>query len=163
MKKIFYYLIAIVALLNLNACVGYKPIFESSTLNFKIVDYSIAGDKKLGNKIYKKLYNVSKRGDNPEVKNLYMYININKNKEATTKDSAGKILAYKISVSANISLKDIMKGNQILNESFSYSSSYKAQDLYSETIQLENRYTEDLINKIYQNLLIKISEATLDK
>ena len=36
-----------------------------------------------------------------------MYININKNKEATTKDSAGKILAYKISVSANISLKDI--------------------------------------------------------
>ena len=51
-----------------------------------------------------------------------------------------------------------MTGNEILNENFDFSSVYKAQDQYSETIKLENRAIENLINKIYQDLLIKLSQ-----
>ena len=51
-----------------------------------------------------------------------------------------------------------MTGNEILNENFSLSSIYKAQDQYSETIKLENQTTQNLINNTYQNLLIKLSE-----
>ena len=60
MKKVFYRLISIILLINVCACAGYKPIFSSSNLKFKISDYSISGDKKLGNQIYSKLYNLSK-------------------------------------------------------------------------------------------------------
>ena len=146
-------------MLNISACTGYKPIFSSSNIEFKITDYSITGDKKLGNQIYSKLYNLSQTTRNTsEVKNIYILINVLKEKNATTKNSAGKILAYKINLSTTVIVKNFTTGNQILNENFASSSSYKVQDRYSETIKLENRAIENLINKIYQDLLIKLSE-----
>ena len=160
MKKISYLLISLILLLNISACTGYKPIFSSSNIiEFKITDYSITGDKKLGNQIYSKLYNLSQITKNTsEVKNIYILINILKEKKATAKNSAGKILAYKINLSTTVIVENFTTGNQILNENFASSSSYKIQDRYSETIKLENRAIENLINKIYQDLLIKLSE-----
>ena len=101
MKKISYLLISLILLLNISACTGYKPIFSSSNIiEFKITDYSITGDKKLGNQIYSKLYNLSQTTRNTsEVKNIYILINVLKEKNATAKNSAGKILAYKINLS----------------------------------------------------------------
>ena len=162
MKKIFYLLISFIILINIGACAGYKPIFGSSNLEFIIADYSISGDKKLGNQIYSKLYNLSQSAKkNSETKNIYLLINVSKDKNATAKDSAGKILGYKIKLSTTITIKDVMTGNEILNENFSFSSIYKAQDQYSETIKFENQTTQNLINNTYQDLLIKLSEKLL--
>ena len=159
MKKISCFLISLTLLINIGACTGYEPIFSSSNIEFKITDYSITGDKKLGNQIYSKLYNLSQTTRNTsEVKNIYILINVLKEKNATTKNSAGKILAYKINLSITVTVRDFLTNNHILNENFSYSASYKVQDQYSETIKLENRAIENLINKIYQDLLIKLSE-----
>ena len=162
MKKIPHLFILFIILINIVACAGYEPIFGSTNLEFKIVDYSISGDKKLGNKIYSKLYNLSQPNKkNSETKNIYLLINASKNKNATAKDSTGKILGYRINISTTITVQDVMTGNEILSESFSFSSIYKAQDQYSETIKLENKTTENLINKTYQDLLIKLSENLL--
>ena len=162
MKKIFYTLISLIFLLSINACKGYKPIFGSSNIDFKIVDYSISGDKKIGNKIYSKLYNLSKSSTNtPKTKNIYILINAVKNKNATSKNSVGKILGYKVNLSTKVTIKDILTGSNILSEDYVFSSSYKVQDLYSETLKLENRSIENLINKTYQDLLIKLSENIL--
>ena len=160
MKKISHLLISLILLLNISACTGYKPIFSSSNIiEFKITNYSITGDKKLGNQIYSKLYNLSQTTRNTsEVKNIYILINVLKEKNATAKNSAGKILAYKINLSTTVIVENFTTGNQILNESFASSSSYKVQDQYSETKKLENRVIENLINKTYQDLLIKLSE-----
>jgi len=162
MKKILYLLISFIILINIGACAGYEPIFGSSNLEFKIADYSISGDKKLGNQIYSKLYNLSRSTKKTsETKNIYLLINVSKDKNATAKDSAGKILGYKINLSTTITIKDVMTGNEILNENFSFSSVYKAQDQYSETIKLENQTTQNLINNTYQDLLIKLSANLL--
>ena len=159
MKKISYLLISLILLLNISASTGYEPIFSSSNIEFKITDYSITGDKKLGNQIYSKLYNLSQTTRNTsEVKNIYILINVLKEKNATAKNSSGKILAYKINLSTTVIVKNFMTGNQILNENFASSSSYKVQDQYSETIKLENRAIQNLINRTYQDLLIKLSE-----
>ena len=84
MKKIFYLLILFIFLINTYSCTGYKPIIGSSDISFKIVDYSISGDKKLGRLIYSKLNNLSKStSKNLEAKNIYIYINTKKSKEAT--------------------------------------------------------------------------------
>ena len=158
MKKILYLLISFIILINIGACAGYKPIFGSSNLEFKIAEYSISGDKKLGNIIYFKLYDLSRSTKKTlETKNIYLLINVSKDKKATAKDSAGKILGYRISLSTTITIKDVMTGNEILHENFSVSSVFKAQDQYSETIKLENQIIQNLINNTYQNLLTKLS------
>ena len=162
MKKISYLLILLIFLINISGCTGYKPIFDSTNLEFKIVDYSISGDKKLGNQIYSKLYNYSKSNENvPEANKIYILINSSQNKKATAKNSAGKILGYKINLSTTITAKNLMTGNEMLNETFSYSSTYKTRDELFETKKLENQTIENLINTIYQDLLIKLSENLL--
>ena len=162
MKKISYLLISFIFLINISACTGYKPIFGSSNLEFKIVDYSISGDKRLGNQIYSRLYNLSKSTENVTgAKNIYILINSSQNKNATAKNSAGKILGYRINLSTTITVKDLMTGNGILNETFSYSSTYKTQNELFETKKLENQTIENLINTTYQDLLIKLSEKLL--
>ena len=162
MKKISCLFILFIILINIGACTGYKPIFGSSNLEFKITDYSISGDKNLGNQIYYRLNNLSKLAKkNSETKNIYVFINASKEKNATAKDSTGKILGYRINLSASITVKDVMTGNKIISEIFSNSSTYKAQDQYSETVKIEKQTTENLINSIYQNLLIKLSANLL--
>ena len=158
MKKITYLIISLIFLSFINACAGYKPIYTTN-LQFEIADYSIKTNKKLGRQIYSKLYNLSKSNKkNAETKNITIIIDTTKNKKATAKDNAGKVLEYRIILINNIIIKDHLTDDEILNQTFSYSSTYKVQDQHSETIKLENKSIEDLINKIYQNLLIKLSQ-----
>ena len=162
MKKIFYLLTTFVLLIYVESCTGYKPIFGSSNLEFKITDYSILGDKKLGNQIYSKLYSLSRSTKNTlETKNIYILINASQNKNATAKSSSGKILGYRINLSSTITIKDSMTENEILNDTFSFSSTYKVQDQFSETTKLENQTIKNLVEKTYQDLLIKLSENLL--
>jgi len=159
MKKITYLLISLIFLISISACTGYKPIFGTSNIEFKIIDYSISGNKKLGNRIYSKLYNLSKSTKNTsKTKNIYILINASQNINATAKDSSGKILGYKVTLSTTITAKDLKTGNEVLDETFTYSSTYKTQDEFFETKKLENQTIENLINATYQNLLIKLSE-----
>ena len=163
MKKITYLIISIIFLNFINACAGYKPIYVKN-LQFEIADYSIKANKKLGRQIYSKLYNLSKSNkNNTEIQSITIIIAATKNKNATVKDSSGKVLEYRIILTSNIIIKDYLTDDAILNQTFSYSSAYKVQDQYSETIKLENKSIENLLNKTYQNLLIKMSESILTK
>ena len=159
MKKISYLIISIIFLNFLSACAGYKPIFSTNS-NIEIADYAIKTNKKLGRQIYFKLYNLSKSNKkNSETKSITVVIDVTKNKTATAKDSTGKVLEYRILLSGSIIIDDYLTDDKIINQNFSFSSVYKVQDQYSETIKLENKTIEDLINKIYQNLLIKLSQS----
>ena len=157
MKKTAYLIISIIFLSFINACAGYKPIYTTS-LQFEIADYSLKNNEKLGKKLYSKLYNLSKSNkQNTNSLSITIMIDITKSKEASAKDSAGKILEYRNLLSSNIIIKDYLTDDEILNQNFSYSSTYRVQDKYSETKKIENRSTEDLINKMYQDLLIIMS------
>jgi len=158
MKKITYFIISIIFFNFINACAGYKPIYTTN-LQFEIADYSLISDKKLGKQIYSKLYSLSKSNKkNENIRSITIIIDTTKNKESTAKDSAGKVLEYRNILSSNIIIKDYLTDDEILNRKFSYSSTYSTQENYSETKKLENKSTDDLINKIYQDLLIQMSE-----
>jgi len=162
MKKISYLLISFILLIKISSCAGYQPIFGSTNLEFKIADYSISGNKKIGNQIYSRLYNLSRSSKSTaERKNIYLLINASKSKSPTAKDSTGKVLSYKTSLTTNIIVKNIITGNEIINENFSYSSAYKVQDQFSETVKLENQNIKNFIDKTYQDFLIKITENLL--
>ena len=159
MKKITYIIISIIFLNFTYACAGYKPIF-STNLQFEIANYSIKTNKKLGKQIYSKLYSLTKSNKkNTYTQSLDIIIDVTKNKIPTVKSSAGKILEYRILLNSNIIIKDYLTGDKILSQVFSYSTVYKVQDQYSETIKLENKTINNLVNKTYENLLIKLSES----
>ena len=162
MKKITSIIVLFILFICINSCAGYKPIFGSSNLQFEITDYSIGGDKKLGNQIYSKLYNFSKSIKNQEnITKIFITINVSKEKSATVKNSAGKILEYKINLNTAVKAKNYLTNDKILDSQFTLSSSYKVQNQYSETIKFENKSTENLINQTYQELLIELSENIL--
>ena len=159
MKKIAYPIFSFILLIFINGCTGYEPIFGSKNLQFKIADFSIEGNKILGNKIYSKLYGISKSTkDDQNVRNIDLLIKVSKDKNATSKNSAGKILEYKITLNTEVEIKDFATDNEILNKTFISSLTYKVQSLHSDTVNLEKKSIENLINKTYQKLLIKLSQ-----
>jgi len=159
MKKIAYPIFSFILLLFINGCAGYEPIFGSTNLQFEIADYSIEGNKILGNKIYSKLYSLSKsKKDDQNLRRVDLVIKVSKDKNVTTKDSAGKILQYKITLNTDIKVTDFITKDKILNQIFVSSLTYKVQDKYSDTVDLENRSIEDLLNKTYQELVTRLAQ-----
>ena len=159
MKKVIYPIFSFILLLFINGCTGYEPIFSSTNLQFEIADYSIEGNKILGNKIYSKLYIASKsKKDDQNLRSVDLVIKISKVKNATAKDSAGKILQYKITLNTDIKVTDFITKDKILNQIFVSSLTYRVQDKYSDTVDLENRSIEDLLNKTYQELVTRLAQ-----
>ena len=164
MKKKTFLIISTILFIYINSCTGYTPIYSSSNFNFKIEDYSLKGEEKLANLIYRKLYNASlSNKDNPDAQSISLSIETDKERKPTVKNNAGKILEYKINLNTNINVKNFLTDNKILNQDFNYSSSYTVQDQHSETVKLENKTVENLVNKTYQNIIIKISESLTEK
>lgn len=159
MKKVIYPIFSFILLLFINGCAGYEPIFGSKNLQFEIADYSIEGNKILGNKIYSKLYSLSKsKKDDQNLRRVDLVIKVSKDKNVTTKDGAGKILQYKITLNTDIKVTDFITKDKILNQIFVSSLIYKVQDKYSDTVDLENRSIEDLLNKTYQELVTRLAQ-----
>ena len=135
MKKIIN---SILLLIFLGACTGYKPIFSSTNLQFKVNDYLIEGDKTLGNKIYSKLNRLSKSNKNSDnIPSFNFLIDVSKNKISSAKDKTVKITSYKINLIAKIEVKDSLTKTIIVNQTFRSSTSYSVQDRISETAKVE--------------------------
>jgi len=164
MKKVIYPIFSFILLLFINGCAGYEPIFGSTNLQFEIADYSIEGNKILGNKIYSKLYSLSKsKKDDQNLRRVDLVIKVSKDKNVTTKDSAGKILQYKITLNTDIKVTDFITKDKILNQIFISSLTYKVQNKYSDTVDLENQIIENLLSKTYQELVIKLAQNIITK
>jgi hypothetical protein len=162
MKKFNYFLVILILIFSLKACSGYKSVFSTSNLEFEIAEHSILGNKQLGNKIYSKLYRLFKSNNsNTEKTVINITINTKKEKVSTVKNNTGKILEYKIILSSEIIFTNYLTKEKILNYNTSLSSSYKVEDQYSKTKSVENKNIEDLINRTFQDLLIKISEINI--
>jgi len=159
MKKIRKFIISAIFLSLISGCAGYEPIFGSKNVQFVIVDHSIEGDQVLGNKLYSKLHGLSDANkSNYEASSLEFLINISKEKVAISKDTTGKILQYKISLNTKVEVEDVSLNAIILNQTFNNSLTYKSQTQYSDTLKLEKRLIETLINNTYQELIVKLSQ-----
>ena len=81
MKKIISLFFASVMLFSINACTGYKPIFDSSNLNFQIQEYEIVCNRSLGKIIYTKLFNASQTEKNEaNTRSVDVKIDVSKSK-----------------------------------------------------------------------------------
>jgi len=159
MKKITYLLFLLILMFMVSNCTGYKPIFNQSNLNFEIINYAIEGETALGRNIYSKIYSLSNsKKNNGSIKSIDIYINSTKIKDSTTKNKSGKITEYRITLTSEIHVTDFVTGSNILKEIITLSTTYKVQSTFSQTIDLEKKSIEDLLNKTYEKILIKFSE-----
>ena len=165
MKKITLLTIVFIILsIFIKGCAGYKPIYSTSNFNFIIEEHSIKGDVKLGNLIYRKLNNISlSNKNNPNARSITLSIETIKERKPTVKNSVGNILEYEITLSTNITINDFLTDTTILKQNFNYSIGYKVQDEHSDTLKLENQNINNLVNKTYQDTLIKISQIKTTK
>ena len=159
MRKILYSIFILATFILINQCAGYKPIFSTTNLQFKIVDKEIKGDISLGNRLYSKFNILSKSKNNEQnIKNILLILDITKTKSSTSKSSSGKILEYKINLNTNVEAKDYLTNKSILKQNFNSSLNYKVQSKYSDTLTLERKTIDDLIDKTYQNILFNLSK-----
>ena len=63
-----------------------------------------------------------------------------------------------MTLSTKINIKDFITEDIVLNKTFVNSQSYKVQSQYYDTVKLENQYTENLIDQVFQDLLIQLSQ-----
>ena len=162
MKKIIHSIFILVAFILINQCSGYKPIFSKTNIQFKIVDKEIKGNKLLGNRLYSKLHVLSKSKNNDEnIRNILLILDVTKIKSPTSKDSSGKVLEYKINLNTNVEAKDYLTNKSILKQNFNSSLNYKIQSKYSDTLTLEGKTINDLIDKTYQDILLNLSKNIL--
>tara|TARA_B100001123_G_C15193187_1_gene980282 strand:+ start:696 stop:1184 length:489 start_codon:yes stop_codon:yes gene_type:complete len=162
MKKKYYFLISCILLILTSHCTGYKPIFSSTDLKFKIEEHKIGGDKALSNDLFTRLNRLSDKS-NENIKSVYLDIFTAKDKASAVRDLTGKTIEYKITLTIKFVMKDYLTEDSMLNETFTSSLTYKIQDNYSETVSLENSSYQSLLNKIYQELLIKLSERIINE
>ena len=159
MKKIIYLAFSTFLFMCVNNCADYKPIFSSENINFEIGSYTIKGNEILGNKIYYKLENLSQSTkENTNKQSIDLTIEVKKDQEVTIKDSAGKISEYKITLNTSVQVTDFLNKKQLLDETFVTSTTYKVQSQYSETINLENKSVDSLLENTYRELLLKLTQ-----
>ena len=86
-----------------------------------------------------------------------------KNKIATVKDSTGKISEYKITLNTEVKVIDFLNNNKLLENTFVTSTNYKVQSQYSDTINLENKSIDDLLNNTYRDLLLRLTQNLIEQ
>tara|TARA_B100001121_G_scaffold44562_1_gene38229 strand:+ start:449 stop:901 length:453 start_codon:yes stop_codon:yes gene_type:complete len=147
MKKIFI----IIVLLILNNCAGYEPIFSSKDVNFYIGEITIKEDNKLIRNIVKNLKPYTIQNDKRRI-NLELNLDI---KEAITlKDSKGNTVSEEMAIALEV--KTILENNDQIKFNFSEKFTFNNQSNKFELNQYKKRMQINLVEKIYQDLIIRL-------
>ena len=147
MKKIFI----IIVLLILNNCAGYEPIFSSKDVNFYIGEITIKEDNKLIRNIVKNLKPYTIQNDKRRI-NLELNLDI---KEAITlKDTKGNTVSEEMGIALEV--KTILENNDQIKFNFSEKFTFNNQSNKFELNQYKKRMQINLVEKIYQDLIIRL-------
>jgi len=161
MKKIFYFVTVVFLFHTLNSCTGYEPIYGNQNTNIKIVKHYTEGNKVLAQKIYSELNKIIIIRETEDFREVSAKIFVKKNKLATSKDSTGKVLSYKIILDVELIMVDIYSDEVLLSENITLSDSYKVRSQGYLTDEVEEKIMSNLIIKSSEEFLLKISQATI--
>jgi hypothetical protein len=148
-------LVFILTLLAVTNC-GYEPIYsKKETLNISINKIELIGDKKINRSIVS-FANLR------ETKNVnYSYdLNLNSSKkiEVVSKNSAGNVTSFKITIIVKFSLKDPNdQGAVIKSKNFRTSFIYNNKKNKFDLMQYKKSIEKNLIEKIAEEIAIYIN------
>jgi len=144
-------------LLLLSHC-GYTPIFAVRDNAFEISKFEIHGNEELGTNILKKIKSLQNTtGENLNL--IFISINVSKNKKDLVKNVSGEVISYQIEIILNIETKNITTNELIYMGNFNKKINIKKQSQESDMINLENKATEDILNNLSREIIIKINQS----
>ena len=143
-KKIFF----IMLLFTLGNC-GYEPMkLKKETINTKIQNFQLEGDKSINKRIISSL-SIKKQGKTSGYK---LVIKSNKSLETVAKNAGGDATIYKTTITVMVS---IMDGNKIVKDkNFISDFTYNNKENKFDLSQYQKEIEENLINKIIEKIYI---------
>jgi len=147
MKKIFI----VIILLILNNCAGYKPIFSSKDVNFYIGEIIIKEDNKLIRNIVKNLKPYTIQNDKQRIT---LELSLNIKEEITLKDTKGNAVSEEMEIVLEV--KTSLENNDLINFNFSEKFTFNNQSNKFELNQYKKRIQLTLVEKIHQDLIMRL-------
>ena len=150
MKKIILYF----CFLIIYGCTGYEPLFSTKNSNYYIINIENVNKDNLTQRISKRLDNYKSVDDNK--KGYILKISSNMKNIVSSKDSKGQVSTYEMIV--NVDLKVFSKDSNRAINSFKFNKNfiYNNQENKSNLSQYKKDILKNLINKISQEIIIKL-------
>ena len=151
MKKIILYF----CFLAIYGCAGYEPLFSTKNISYYLIDIENISKNDLTEKISKRLKNYTSKGNNNK-KGYKLEISSNMSNIISSKDGKGNVSSYKMIVNVNVKVfnqdSDLLISTLNFNKDFVYNNQENKSNLdkYKKDIQ------ENIINKISQDIIIKL-------
>tara|TARA_Y100000816_G_scaffold103960_1_gene72527 strand:- start:421 stop:870 length:450 start_codon:yes stop_codon:yes gene_type:complete len=146
MKKI----ILISLIIFLSNCAGYKPIFTSNQTNFYIEKIEISDDSKLVRKLIKSLKPYSVENGK---QSITLKLDLNKQENVIMKDAKGDPASYEIKIELNV---DVITKDGANKLNFKENFTFNNQSNKFELNQYKKNTETNLINKIFENLILEL-------
>ena len=146
--------IILIVLFFFQTSCGYKIVNNLDNFKFNIIDYKLAGEKKINN-ILDKNFKRFKDNISQSTSNFIVHANSSINRSITSKNSSGEALSYDLKIKIVL---EIYENNNLLNKTtFNESTSYDNLDSKFELKQYENILIQDLTNKIIYEINNKLN------
>ena len=137
----------VLSVLSLTQNCGYQPLLSGKYQKFSISNFSITGDKKLGQTLANKFNKVE------SAKNiLTLNINASKKRDVSNKSATGAATEYNLKINFDIEVISNLDGKSVFSKTFSENSSFKASTLHVDTLNREKKIIEDIIGTINNEL-----------
>ena len=141
----------------LSSC-GYQSLLNENSKKFGIKSFNIEGNKRLAQILKNNLVSPKNKSNN-----LILDINARKNRSIANKDSTGKITEYNLKITFDLTATESISRKKVLSKTFSLDGNYKASDLYTDTINRENKIINELTESIAAQILTDLSLAYKEK
>ena len=147
MKKLLIFF----TLIFVYSCSGYSPIFSSKQTNFYIEEIIISDDNQLIRKIVK---NLKPYTTNNNKKKLKLELDLEINEVVTLRDEKGDMATEEIRMTLYVN--SILSNEEIQKYQFIEKFSIDNQSNKFELNQYKKRIKSTMIDKIYEDLILKL-------
>ena len=147
MKRVLSFFI----LITLCSCSGYSPIFSSKQTNFYIDKIIITEDDKLIRKIVKNLkpYTI-----NNGKRKIELELNLKLNETVILRDEKGDVASQEIKIT--LDAKSILQEKKVERFKFEEKFTFNNQSNKFELNQYKKNIQSNMIDKIYEDLILKL-------
>ena len=151
MKKIILYF----CFLAIYGCAGYEPLFSTKELSYYVIHIKNVNKNNLTEKISKRLKNYTSKG-NGNKKGYKLEISSNMSNIISSKDGKGNESSYKMIVNYNVKVFNQDSNLLISTLNFNKDFVYNNQENKSNLDKYKKDIQENIINKISQDIIIKL-------
>ena len=128
---------------------GFKSVHQKGKSKIYLQNINIVGEKRIAYTLKNNISLIS----NKNSENKYdIQVKIDKRKKTKIKNLSGKTTRYSLSLSANMTLKDINKNTEV-KKIFTQNTDYEVSTIHSDTINNEKNATKNILQQLSNDMI----------